>query len=138
MQANFVEVVRFGFLGATFLVWTPVGFFVWVPFLIRMCFVLVASILQAALGRTNTQHLAEPLKHAMGFWFTGYQMAHLAVYPDKNATASATDVPSDGQKISNARVFGEICWAVIVWCAFISPAIISWVRYGPPPWLVGQ
>lgn len=64
--------IRYVVLVVTMAIWTVLGFFVWVPLLFRAILLLSGAVLYSSLVNRETARAEARLRHAIGFFPSGY------------------------------------------------------------------
>jgi hypothetical protein len=106
--SRITEIFLRGMLAVVWLIWAPVGFFFWIPLLLRVTLTFAGMTIHAVVTGQNPRELRSHLEAAIDFWFAGFRMARLSVLcPD---VSPVTPVRSQAHLLAI-----EILWASAVW-----------------------
>ena len=103
-------------------VWSVVGFLLWIPLLVRSTFHFAATITYATVTQRNPAHLRHYIESASSFYSLGFRAAWGILEP----TAAPAYQESEH---SFGRFLSEILWAFLFWivtlCAIDRSLLIS-------------
>jgi hypothetical protein len=102
-------------------VWAPVGFFLWIPLLIRVTLVFAGLVVHAVITRRNLHGLRSHLEAAIDFWFYGFRAARDTIlHPDRLETQA--DEPPKVQLVLVYMLWALAVWLVAAW--FLTPQLL--------------
>lgn len=103
--------------------WTVVGFFLWIPRVIRAVLMFSLSLVQATVRETDLAGPGRRLRSAANFYRRGFVSAVDSIRPsEENRGPSGT---SDADlSIEGSLILRETAWALFVWYLFL-----WWVDY---------
>jgi hypothetical protein len=109
----FVNIILFFVLVVSFLLWSIIGFFLWVPLLMRTIVVFSVAVAHAAVSGQHADNLREPLRIASGFWVDGFRIIR--------ETIQSKGLQRLDTKLETriGRLIGEVFWASFVWILFL-------------------
>jgi len=136
------EVATRGALSICVAVWAIVGFFLWLPLLLRHIVAFIASLTHATLTDGDMEDAARRLRGATSFYRRGFESAIGSVLsrPD-----GRSDPESSARRSLSARpILLECAWALVVWypvllwlgLAEVTPADV-WSSIAGLPWSEG-
>lgn len=95
-------------LWVVWFIWAPVGFFLWVPLLMRTTLLFAGLVIHSAITGQNPSVLRSHLEAAIDFWFAGFRIARNTVFQ----SLKTSPIPIQKQ---TSRVALEIFWASCFW-----------------------
>ncbi|MDP1591333.1 MAG: hypothetical protein Q8M07_26500 [Prosthecobacter sp.] len=110
--------------GFVLLVWSIIGFYLWIPLLIRMCAAFSVAIVGAVVSGHDMSPAERALSEAIGFYFRGFSVIYQSVR--RVWDGKTTQLPQEGQMpISWKRSIIEFCLASVMWAApFVIPLVV--------------
>lgn len=90
-------------------IWAPIGFFLWIPLLIRVTFVFAGLVVHSVVSRRNPRGLRDHLEEAIDFWFFGFRTARDTVFHPDRIINEATAPPKAHLILLHSL------WALAVW-----------------------
>lgn len=124
--------IRYFVLAISLPMWALLGFYIWVPLLIRSILGLSLNIATAALTRKSTKTAEKRLHHSIGFYNEGFRRVFTAILAPLTPTEDDDDVhffgeAADGSMVtpSLGALLKELLIATGVWIVLLSPAWIQ-------------
>lgn len=109
--------------GFVLMVWSIIGFYLWIPLLIRMCAAFSIAIVGAVVSGHDMSLAERALSEAIGFYFRGFSVIYQSVR--RVWDGKTTQLPQEGQMpISWKRSIIEFCLASLMW---VSPFAIHYL-----------
>jgi len=120
--------------------WTFVGFFLWIPRMLRGVVVFSIALVQSTLTETSAESAGRDLRSAANFYRRGFVGAVDAIRP--RAEATQDDARSEARSGVDGRlIIRETAWAIVVWYVMLWPlgvftgtpadvAALPWSDYG--------
>lgn len=109
--------------GFVLMVWSIVGFYLWIPLLIRMCAAFSVAIVGAVVSGHDMSRAERALQEAIGFYFRGFSVIYQSVR--RVWDGQTTQPPQEGQMpISWKRSIIEFCLASLMW---VSPFALRYL-----------
>jgi hypothetical protein len=97
----------------SFFLWAVIGFFLWVPLLIRTILIFSVAVTHAAISGQHADNLREPLRIACGFWIDGFRIISETTFARSGReTRRRPD-------IRFVRLVGETLWAGCLWLLLV-------------------
>ncbi len=118
IEASFVKPVRYAIYIVSLAIWAVVGFFFWIPVLVRTTASFSAAILYAALTGSPSRQFGQLLNAAITFYFSGFSRISDAMFASEGAGA---DLPP----FRLMQFLSEIVWAVFFW-ALAAAWVFDW------------
>lgn len=113
MNSRAATVILYCMLAVVWAIWAPVGFFLWIPLLLRTTIIFSGLVVHGAVTGQYSHAIRATLEAAIDFWFVGFRMAYATVLGSSYSPEQpATEQPSG---IQLARVVVEMFWAAFVW-----------------------
>jgi len=118
--------IRIFVLGLSLVLWTVMGFLVWVPLLLRAIILMAGAVLYSTLLRRDTRRAEARLAHAMGFFPRGYTLLLKAVNGDAVQDHDDEEGPGFFQRLKATTHFiAEIIVALAFWYALGAIASVA-------------
>lgn len=115
------------------MVWLLIGFFFWVPLLIRAAIGFSVSVVRSTLMGQSAEAAGIMLRRAVDFYRSGFVTALEAIQDEPGRPANRTVVPIHGedQELTiDARGFiNELGWTLLIWYLLIS--LLGWTSWTP-------
>lgn len=117
------------------LVWTTVGFLLYVPLLARQIAVYSVALSAASLGKGSIDRAQASLEKAIEFFPKGYSLAWRVITAPDGRTSTSTSRPDPG--ISFWSLACEIFWSAVFWAStawtlgyneWAEPLLQLWLR----------
>lgn len=89
-------------------IWAVIGFFLWIPLLVRATTVFSAMIVHAVITGQKPDALRSHLESACGFYSEGFRIAFDVIHNPTNGQPQKLDVRF-------WQVFGECLWTLAFW-----------------------
>lgn len=93
------------------MIWTVVGFLLWVPFLTRMMLIFMAAVVTTIYRNSDPSKAKMGLEHAMTFYIRGFEM----IFASMQNRLEGRQFNPESPKISWVRVLIEVGFAVFFW-----------------------
>lgn len=126
LESKVVTGVLRGMLFIVWAIWAPVGFFLWIPLLLRTTLLFAGLVIHAVMTGQNPDGLRGHLENAIDFWFAGFRIARDTVFGRISPQTAPMQAKSDVIVI-------EVLWASTVWVVgmwWISPGVFADVYIG--------
>ena len=123
------------------LVWLMIGFFFWVPLLIRAGIGFSVEVVNATLAGRSAEAAGVMLRRAVDFYRSGFVIAIEAIQERTDGTDSTPGRTHDTQTKSrksgyHARGFlNEVAWTVLIW--YLLASVVGWTSW-TPVWAFGE
>ena len=115
------------------MVWLLIGFFFWVPLLIRAAFGFSVSVVRATLTGQSAEAAGIMLRRAVDFYRSGFVTALEAMQEGSRQPKDRTVVPIHGEEeelaIDTRGLINEVGWTVLIWYLLIS--LLGWTSWPP-------
>ena len=107
-------------LGVCLLAWAVIGFFLWIPKIVRGVVAFSAALVQSTLAETSAEAAGRALRSAANFYRRGFVSAVDAIRP--RAEVEHTDEkPVASEGIEPGLIVRETAWAFVVWYVILWP-----------------
>ena len=116
------------------LVWLLIGFFFWVPLLVRAGIGFSVEVVNATLTGRSAEAAGVMLKRAVDFYRSGFVIAIEAIQDRAERRAPRQVVPQyndeEGQIGIDARGFlNEVGWTILIW--YLLASVLGWTTWTP-------
>jgi hypothetical protein len=114
-----------GIGGFVLLIWSVVGFYLWIPLLIRTCAAFSAAIIGTVVSGHDMSRAERALNEAIVFYSKGFAVITQSIR--RVWDGRAVEPTIEGQTpISWKRSIIEFCLATVMWSVPISLKLIFW------------
>jgi hypothetical protein len=129
-----------GALGVCLAGWTVIGFFLWIPRMVRGIAAFSIALVQSTLTETSAEAAGASLRSAANFYRRGFVGAVDAIRP--RAELLRDEAHPDAQaRVDAGLIVREAAWAIVVWYVILWPtgilegtpldlASVPWSEYG--------
>lgn len=115
-RSGITDIATRAALSIALVVWTVVGFILWIPLLLREILAFVGALTFVTLTNGDPAPAGRRLRRATSFYRRGFETATRCVLADpgdgSDDAAGATPVP---KPVQTRPVLLEIAWALVVW-----------------------
>jgi len=129
-----------GALAICLLGWSVVGFFLWIPRMVRAVVVFSIALVQSTLTETSAEVAGKRLRSAANFYRRGFVGAVDAIRP-RAEVARQDGEPEPRGGLDGGLIVRETAWAIVVWYLILWPtgilagtpldvASVPWTEYG--------
>lgn len=122
-EGGWVHRLTVGILAVCLGLWALIGFFFWVPVLVRSMLRFSVALIQSMLEGTAPFESGRVLRESVDFYRRGFAVAIGAVLGD------LPDGQRHGSKVGTRRFLKEIAWALVVW--YVLLLAVGVVEFSP-------
>ena len=120
------EWVTWGILGICLAAWAIVGFFLWIPRVLRSIFLFSLALVEITVTDSTADDAGNRLRKASEFYTRGFARAVEGIR-SSGRRKEETEAPDGGWRIQPRLILGELAWAIGLWY------LIFW-GLGLAPW----
>ena len=112
-------------------VWLLIGFFFWIPLLLRAAVAFSVEVVNATLTGRSAEAAGHMLRRAVDFYKSGFVTALEAIEdpPEHRRPVRATQ-DEDEEMVVDARGFlNEVAWTLLIW--YLIASTLGWTAWTP-------
>ena len=119
-----LKILMWLIVATAMMVWLLIGFFFWVPLLIRAAAGFSVAVVRATLTGRSAEAAGTMLRRAVNFYRSGFVTALEAIQenPDRAPNRNVAQVHDDGEDlvIDGRGFINELGWTLLIWYLLIS------------------
>jgi hypothetical protein len=110
------DAITWAVLSVCLVGWAVVGFFLWIPRVLRAVLDFSVALINATLTETDADAAGRRLRSAANFYRRGFVSAVESIRPRKpgHGTDQGEERPSEGS-VRSRLIVREAAWAIVVW-----------------------